>query len=672
MFQPTDGNTDPNNLQGQQIGYVRLTQLANDFLEVTKSQVLAFKNSAEYLTKMDQNMGSLVRSMGVTREYSQLLKQELGRAVTEVTSMGGKQEDINTLQKEFIEATNRTIVLSTENIEKLFAVSKVTGVAAKTLETSFRNAGMETTHIEEEMRTVYNTANSMGVNAQVVSSMVVSNLDKMNRFGFGTGVEGMAKMAAKAAAMRVDMNTTLNLADKLFSPEAAMDVASTLQRLGATSSALLDPLKLMDLAQNNVPELQNQLSELSKTFTTFDKATGKFQIMPEARRQLKEVADALGIDRVEFEKMALESAKMEKKLGEINFRPLGNITEDEKMMIANLSEFNKARGDYTVKFTSADGKVLEKTLSELNESDKLALKEQQNLKEPQKELVDVAKQQLSYTETLVNQNASLNATIQTQYAITKEGQDYLKSAVEAQTKAYEVGFSNYSLDKSNKREFGTTTYETLTKLNKGELQMTDEAISTLITNIGLGIGENYIDVATQLGEKIEQNPFNAALGSVVSKMEIVDKTLTTVGVDLKAIGDVLTTAAVEFPIIKSVLKFITGSNPPEETKPPTVPDVVVNANGRMFTLDKGDLLMGVNQQMLAQSIGASGQVFANNTTPETKTSPKEIKISLDVTANSNDPQIKNAILSAFNNDDTLRTLREKIGVVGSDYGLTAT
>jgi hypothetical protein len=82
--------------------------------------------------------------------------------------------------------------------------------------------------------------------------------------------------------------------------------------------------------------------------------------------------------------------------------------------------------------------------------------------------------------------------------------------------------------------------------------------------------------------------------------------------------------------------------------------------------------MAVNQQMLAQSIGASGQVFANNTTPETKTSPKEIKISLDVTANSNDPQIKNAILSAFNNDDTLRTLRDKIGVVGSDYGLTAT
>ena len=97
----------------------------------------------------------------------------------------------------------------------------------------------------------------------------------------------------------------------------------------------------MDLAQNNVPELQNQLSELSKTFTKFDEKTGSFQIMPEARRQLKEVADALGIDRTEFEKMALESAKLEKKIGQIDFGKLQfQATDDQKMMLASMAEFN--------------------------------------------------------------------------------------------------------------------------------------------------------------------------------------------------------------------------------------------------------------------------------------------------------------------------------------------
>lgn len=672
MFETAGGNTDPNNIDNQIIGYQKLTELANDFSLVTRQYAFAISDAAVNLTKMDKNMGSLVKSMGVTREYSQLLKQELGRAVTEVTAMGGKQEDINSLQKEFIDATNRTIVLSTENIEKLFAVSKVTGVAAKTLETSFRNAGMETAHIEEEMRTVYNTANSMGVNAQVVSSMVVSNLDKMNRFGFGTGVEGMAKMAAKAAAMRVDMSQTLNVADKLFSPESAIDVASTLQRLGATSSALLDPLKLMDLAQNNVPELQNQLSELSKTFTKFDEKTGKFQIMPEARRQLGEVATALGIDRAEFEKMALESAKIEKKLSEIDFSNLmPNATEEDKMLVANLAEFNKAKGDYTVKFTDpTSGKVIEKGLSELNDGqyDYLnILKEQQNLKDPQKELVDVAKQQLSYTETLVNQNASLIATMNTQYAITKEGQDYLKSAVDAQVKAYEVGFQEFSLDKSNTKTYGDAMFKTLENLNKGkDVEGGAEAFFTQITTGVYGI-EQFGDTLIKQSEKIKENPVNASLGELAVKAELVGKAFKNLtGLDFDSVKNYIITAASSIPFVKAAVDTIFG------TEIKKGKDVAINANGQQILLDKGDLLMAVNQEMLAQSIGASGQVFANNTTPETKTSPKEIKISLDVTANSNDPQIKNAILSAFNNDDTLRTLREKIGVVGSDYGLTAT
>ncbi len=149
----TDGN-DPN-LELQKQGYKDILLAATDVLQVSDAIRSSIQNSGENLATMDKNMSTLVKSMGVTAQYSQLLKQELGRAVTEVALMGGKQEDINRLQKEFIEATNRTIVLSTENIEKLFAVSQVSGVSVKTLETSFRNAGMETTHISDEMTAVY-------------------------------------------------------------------------------------------------------------------------------------------------------------------------------------------------------------------------------------------------------------------------------------------------------------------------------------------------------------------------------------------------------------------------------------------------------------------------------------------------------------------------------------
>lgn len=674
-------NGDDPNLELQKQGYKDILLAATDVLQVSDAIRSSIQNSGENLALMDKNMSSLARSMGVTTQYSQLLKQELGRAVTEVALMGGKQEDINRLQKEFIEATNRTIVLSTENIEKLFAVSQVSGVSVKALETGFRNAGMETTHISDEMKVVYNTANSLGVNAQTVSNMVVTNLDKMNRFGFGTGVEGMAKMAAKAAAMRVDMGSTLQLADKLFSPEAAIDVASTLQRLGATSGALLDPLKLMDLAQNNVPELQNQLSELSKTFTSFDEKTGKFQIMPEARRQLKEVSDALGIDRTEFEKMALESAKIEKKLGEIDFSGISlNIDEDQKMMLANLSEFNKSKGDYTVKFTDDKGVAVEKALNELQQGDLDRIKLQQQTLDPQKELVNVAKEQLGAANTLIAQTISFQQTLNNQFAISNEGTKFLQESVKAQAEILKGPGQTFSLKGKTGAEVTSTVDELFGSLNKiitGEL--TDIAdITTKIFTGSLGV---MGQIADQQKEYIDNNPLEASVGIFLRNLSLVDETAKSAGINLeqtaKGLKTFYETAVITAGMIPTWIEsFIkTNTTPPAETPTgelKTEKDVAITANGQRFSLSSGDLMMAVNQDALLRSIGSSGAIFNQSTAEKSnvKTNPKEIKISLDINANSNDLQVKNAILTALNHDDMIRTITDKIATVTTDYGLT--
>jgi hypothetical protein len=184
--------------------------------------------------------------------------------------------------------------------------------------TGFQNAGFSMTHISDNMTNVVKISREMGVNAQVVSSSVVSNLEKLNKFGFPNGVEGLAKMAAKAASLRMDMASTFKIANDIFDrgPEAAIEISASLQRLGAASGSLLDPIKLMDLAQNNVPELQNQLVELSKQYSVFNEETGQFEIMPGARRQINEVEKALGMSSGELSKMSLEAAKLDKKLSE--------------------------------------------------------------------------------------------------------------------------------------------------------------------------------------------------------------------------------------------------------------------------------------------------------------------------------------------------------------------
>jgi len=647
--------TDPN-LGDNVQGYKEVLQLSLDINNANNTYILAQSEAVTNLSKMDRNMSEIVKQMGVTTQYSQLLKQELGRAVTEVSLMGGKQEDINKLQKEFNEATNRTIVLSTENIEKLFAVSQVSGVAVKTLETSFRNAGMETTHISEEMKTVYHTANSLGVNAQTVSTMVVANLDKMNRYGFGTGIEGMAKMAAKAAAMRVDMAQTLAVADKLFSPESAIEVASTLQRLGATSSALLDPLKLMDLAQNNVPELQNQLSELSKTFTKFDKETGKFQIMPEARRQLKEVADALGIDRAEFEKMALESAKLEKKMSEIDFSRLNlkNIDEDQKMMLANLAEFNKSTGDYTVKFTDDKGVAVEKALSALEDGDLEKIKIQQQTLDPQKELVNVAKEQLGASNTLIAQNNALIETIKTQYAISKTGMDFLNTSVELQAKTNQAGMKEFSLDLSKQQnEFGVTLFQGLTDISTGK--MTQENATDFLTQMALGNIETMSSLIEAQSKILAENPVGVSIATLSKNVDGLSKLL---GVNLTE----AVTNTVNY--IKSAVSTLTVFGGVSQ---------VLGGDKKSENTDLG----GKDGKASPKTTPPASPPTTPPPTPlpvgggETSLRKIEHKIELTVRTEINNTEVATAITKAFSNDDTLRTLRTEIAKVASDYGLTA-
>ena len=63
-----------------------------------------------------------------------------------------------------------------------------------------------------------------------------------------SSVEGLAKMAATTAALRVDMGTIMGVVDKAFDPEGAIKMASAFQRLGVTQSELLDPLKLMNMS----------------------------------------------------------------------------------------------------------------------------------------------------------------------------------------------------------------------------------------------------------------------------------------------------------------------------------------------------------------------------------------------------------------------------------------
>jgi hypothetical protein len=660
---PGDEKDTSANIDQIKLGYTDILDAQINLNKNLTTMMGTFTSAGDELVKWDTSTSKVIKGLGVGAEYSAIIKQQLGQASTEIYRMGGTQEEILALQTEYAKTLQTTSILTTENAEKMYAVTKVTGIGAGELEKAFRNAGMETTHINDEMTTVVQTSRNLGVNAQVVSSMVVANLDKMNRYGFGTGVEGMAKMAAKAAAMRVDMSTTLGFAEKLFSPEAAIDVAASLQRLGATSGALLDPLKLMDLAQNNVPELQNQLSELSKTFTKFDKDTGQFQIMPQARQQLKEVADALGIDRAEFEKMALESAKIEKKMGEIDFSGLKfTASEDQKMMLANMAQFNKSKGSYEITVKDKDGKFVQESLENLTKAqlDDIAKQQEFEKKDSGLQLVDLAKEQLLSANQLASEVKAIGSLLPTQFAIGKTGNDFLTNALSVQSETFKKTFETLDLKKGGAEgalgEFQGIINDLIMKGEAPDVAKIEELFADVLSKFGDITADNEKRLSNaSAGVEIYSDIKLATAGfSLANEMSAkFAETLKGTTGDLSGWQKGL---ALGIPLLKQAYDAFIGNKT-------TNSGTQTNANPTPPTNNS------TSQTLPSNTNSPAGN---NNATLTAQVNKIEHKIELTVKTDINNTEVAAAVTKAFSNDDTLRELKTAIAAVASDYGLTAT
>jgi hypothetical protein len=344
---------------------------------------------AKKLAEVEQGATDVAHIFGQGREQITAIKAAMAEAVTSVTLLGGGFQDIVKIQSDISKTLGTNLILNSQSYDKLYATTKVTGQGADTLTKSFKDAGYSVYAIGDQMQKVMDVSRSIGVNGVQVSKQVVENMSSMNQYNFQGGVEGMAKMAAQAVNLRVDMKETLAIAGRLFDPEKAIDMAAAMQRLGVAQGDLLDPLKLMDLAQNDPAELQNQIAEMSKSFTQL-RADGKgFEIMPGAKRQIMEISKELFGNTDQLSKMALAAGDLELKMGRIKFSD--KITDEStQKLIANMAEMGEG-GEYKVTYTDAKGNVQTKNVTEIAPEDIEAITK---ASQP-KSMEDLAKDQLT-------------------------------------------------------------------------------------------------------------------------------------------------------------------------------------------------------------------------------------------------------------------------------------
>lgn len=363
----------------------------------------------KYLGEIQESSIEVNKIFTQGRQRVSELITSIADATPKINRLGGSMQDVARVMGDIAEASNRNLIASTKEVEKIYAAQKILDIGARQLTDSFLDIGTGLQRIPEQLEESIGYIQSIGGNAKQVMQDVQSNMAQMNRFQFEGGVVGLTKMAAQASMLRFNMNETFKLADKVLDPEGAIEVASAFQRLGVSAGNLVDPFQLMNMSINDPSGLQDSLADVAKQFSYFDEKTKTFKINPQGVLTLREMEKQTGVSAQEMSKMALAAAELDQRLSAVDMAGLSIANEEDKQFLANIAKMGEG-GEYEVQIKDEQGKVETKKLSEITQTQFDNLIQEQ--RDRPKTLEDIARTQMGISETIQSDVRSIkNALI---------------------------------------------------------------------------------------------------------------------------------------------------------------------------------------------------------------------------------------------------------------------
>jgi len=488
-----------------------INSVLNSFLGKL-ADALSTKTLTNTFQKVYDLAAQTTNQIGAGEESADAIRKNIAGSVEGIQKLGYDAQKAIQLAQGMMVTLSQVTGKNTLYNDKLFGdlqgTAKVTGIESKTLAENFINAGFSLESISEKMGKGLNVARASGLNGVEVSKQMNNNMYAMDNYTFQGGIDGLTKMAAQAVQMRVEMKTTLDFAEKMLSPENAIDMAAALQRLGVVQSDLLDPMRLMNLSQNDPAELQRQIAEMTKGFTKLNEVTGQMEILPGGREQLKAIGLELKIPYESLTNMARSGVELESKMAGIKFPEMA--TEEQKTLIANMTRLND-KGKFVIAVNGVD-ENLDDYMAKISENGEIN-KDMLKQLEP-KTVEKLAQEQLTQLELL-------NKTIGTIGVSKSLGMAVASSTINAAKIGQDIGESVAKI----LRELGgggtRKITDTRQKVSKGIFPNEAER-DNYVTNYSKALfdldkgGEQLREETAKLPA-----PFNIVIGELTNKLDLL-------------------------------------------------------------------------------------------------------------------------------------------------------
>jgi hypothetical protein len=263
---------------------------------------------------------------------------------------------------------------------------------------------------------------TLGLNSRRTTEELNKNIGKLNQYGFENGTQGLNRMVQKSIEFRMNMQNVFDLADKVMSPEKAIDLAANLQVLGGAVGSLGDPFQMMYMATNNVEGLQDALIGAAESLAVYSEENGKFEITGVNLRRARAMADELGMSYQDLSNMAIAAAERTSAAADLMAAGI-SVDDKEKEFITNLARMGKD-GRMVIEVPPSLAKTLgiERTqaLEDLDQATASAILANQTAFETM-DAKDIALEQFTETQKMALNISQIAAMLKVEFAKTYRG-----------------------------------------------------------------------------------------------------------------------------------------------------------------------------------------------------------------------------------------------------------